>query len=467
MVELAASAGLLLDDWQQHALEVGLAERDDGQWLSRMVALIVGRQNGKGSILEALELAALFLFGCRTIVHTAHLFKTSSEAFVRLLELVESTPDLDRLVQSVHRSHGSEGIELTTGERIWFGTRTGGAGRGLSPDLLIVDEAYNLNDRATSALFPSMSARPNPQAWITSMAPTTLPESNVLRRYCRQGREGAAGLTYIEYCAEHDPTAALDDVDLDDPLLWAQANPGYPHRIDDDAIAVDRFALTVEDFARERLGIWIDGDNGQWVIPADDWFATQDDESDIDGAQEWALEVAEDRTWSALAAAGRSTVYPDRVHGTVTDYAEGTAWCVAKAKERTSEFGGSVAVVKGSPAASLLPALTKAGVPTREVSIAEHAAACGQFFDACTSDPPGFVHRDQSHLTVALKGAVKKDSGDGAWVWSRKRSTVDVSPLVAVTIAMAAPARPAPAGAKAALPPSSSEMFRPSSRLRI
>lgn len=416
---------------------MGLAERDDGQWLSRVVALVVGRQNGKGSILEALELAALFLFGCRTIVHTAHLFKTSSEAFVRLLQLVESTPDLDRLVRSVHRSHGSEGIELLSGERIWFGTRTGGAGRGLSPDLIIVDEAYNLNDRAVSALFPSMSARPNPQAWITSSAPTALPESDVLRRYCRQGRAGADGLTYIEYCAEVDPTVALKDIDLADEDLWAQANPGFPHRIGAEAIEVDRFAMTPEDFCRERLGIWIDDEDGEWVIPAAAWQATEDDASDIDGAQTWALEVSPDRDWSAIAAAGRSTVHPDRIHATVTDYAEGTSWVVSACKRRTDEHGGEVAVVKGSPAAALLPALRKANVPVREVSAAEFAASCAQLYDGCTSDPLGFVHRAQPHLTVALRGAVKKDNGDGLWVWSRKRSGVDITPIVAVTVAAA------------------------------
>lgn len=434
---LAASAGLHLDPWQQHVLEVGLAERDDGQWMSRLVALVVGRQNGKGSILEALELAALFLFGCRTIVHTAHLFKTSSEAFVRLLQLVESTPDLDRLVQSVHRSHGSEGIELVSGERIWFGTRTGGAGRGLSPDLIIVDEAYNLNDRAVSALFPSMSARPNPQAWITSSAPTTLPESDVLRRYCRQGREGAPGLTFIEYCADVDPTIPLKDLDLSDPVLRAQANPGYPHRIGDEAIDVDQFTMTVEDFCRERFGIWLDDDDGEWVIPAAAWLATEDDGSDIEGPQTWALEVSPDRDWAALAAGGRSSLFPDRKHGTVTDYEPGTSWVVARAKQRTDQFGGVVAVVKGSPAWTLLPALKKAKVPTREVSTAEHAAACGQLYDACLSDPLGFVHRAQGELTTALRLAVKKDNGDGGWVWSRKRSGGDISPLVAVTVAVA------------------------------
>ena len=46
------------------------------------VALIVSRQNGKGSILEALELAALFLDDFipprGLILHSAHEFKTAA-----------------------------------------------------------------------------------------------------------------------------------------------------------------------------------------------------------------------------------------------------------------------------------------------------------------------------------------------------------------------------------------------------
>ena len=66
--ELAASAGLVLDDWQRFVLDVGLSERADGQWSAFEVGLIVPRQNGKGSVLEARELAGLFLFGERLIL---------------------------------------------------------------------------------------------------------------------------------------------------------------------------------------------------------------------------------------------------------------------------------------------------------------------------------------------------------------------------------------------------------------
>lgn len=190
-VELAASAGLILDPWQELVLDGGLAETPDGYWVANEVGLLVPRQNGKGGILEARELAGLFLFDEQLILHSAHEFKTASEAFRRLLSLVQNTPDLDRRVNRVRTSHGDEGIELIGGQRIRFVARSTGSGRGFSGDCIILDEAYNLSAAGMSAMLPTLSARPNPQIWYTSSAPLPRQESDTLRRLCKRGRDGA------------------------------------------------------------------------------------------------------------------------------------------------------------------------------------------------------------------------------------------------------------------------------------
>jgi hypothetical protein len=57
--------------------------------------LVVPASNGKGSVLEALEIAALFLADPDAppplILHSAHEFKTSAEHFRRVRDLVEGT----------------------------------------------------------------------------------------------------------------------------------------------------------------------------------------------------------------------------------------------------------------------------------------------------------------------------------------------------------------------------------------
>ena len=62
---------------------------------------------------------------------------------------MEDNPDFSRRVKRVSRSHGEEGIELTTGQRIRFRTRTKGGGRGFSGDCLILDEAMVLRNQRT------------------------------------------------------------------------------------------------------------------------------------------------------------------------------------------------------------------------------------------------------------------------------------------------------------------------------
>src|SRR5690242_6229189 len=67
-VELAALAGLELDPWQQLILNQGLQERADGRWNAFEAAVIVARQNGKGGVIEARELAGLFLLDEKLIL---------------------------------------------------------------------------------------------------------------------------------------------------------------------------------------------------------------------------------------------------------------------------------------------------------------------------------------------------------------------------------------------------------------
>lgn len=436
-VELAASAGLTLDPWQAEFLIDALGEDDRGRWAAWECGLVMPRQNGKGSILEARELAGLFLFDESLILHSAHEFKTAQEAFRRVLTLIQSTPDLDRLVKRVRTSHGEEGIELLSGQRLRFVARSTGSGRGFSGDCVILDEAYYLTTDSIAALLPTMSAMPNPQLWYASSAPLERDESTVLRRLCRRGREQAEtgsvqSLVYVEYAA--DPDAADDD-----EAVWRAANPACPHRISPDFIAKERAAMPPEEFRRERLGMWVDRDGSTvQVLPAEDWAACLSEQASIDEVATFAIDVSEDRRWGAIAAAGRSNLDQHRMAVEVVANERGTAWIAARARKLVDTWGGEVAVAKGSPAAALLADLVAEQVPVRIVSGEEMAQACGQLLDAVVEHR--IHHRGQPVLDVAVRHAVRRDVGD-AWVWSRRRSSVDISPLVAVTLAaMAAPA---------------------------
>ena len=273
VADLAYAAGLDLDDWERWVLEQGLGRAADGKWSAFEAALIVARQNGKGAILEALELAALFLddFGVDLILHSAHEFKTASEAFRRVQARIDNHPSFRRRVRQVYLQRGAESIELKNGKRLRFIARSGGSGRGFSADLVILDEAFELGDAAMAALLPTLSARPNPQIWYTSTA--GLPTSSQLSLVRSRGLRGDdPSLAFMEWSV--DP----DNYDPADPACWAQANPGMPERIRPEHIAKERAALAPAEFARERLSVGdylVDG--GAWeVLGQDAWSACAD-----------------------------------------------------------------------------------------------------------------------------------------------------------------------------------------------
>ncbi len=267
-VALAGLARLELDPWQRLVLEAGLRRRG-GKWAAFEVALIVARQNGKGTVLEALELAALFLFpDVRLILHSAHEFKTAAEAFLRVRALIEDNPDFDSQVSRIRTAAGAEAVELKDGKRLRFVARSSGSGRGFTSDLVILDEAYKLGDQEMAALLPTLSARPDPQVWYTSTAGDQ--DSIQLGRVRARGVAGGdRSLAFLEWSAE----------DTDDPAAhatWARANPGLGIRIAPDYIEREMAALGPDAFARERLSIgdWPVGDAGQWsTISADAWGA--------------------------------------------------------------------------------------------------------------------------------------------------------------------------------------------------
>ena len=449
-VELAQMAGLFLDPWQQLVLSYALGEREDGKWAAFEVGLEVARQNGKGSVLEARELAGLFLLGERLIIHSAHQFDTSLEAFRRLLFLVESTPDFDRRVKRVSRSHGEEGIELKGGQRIRFRTRTKGGGRGFTADCLILDEAMYLPEAMHGALLPTLSAIPNPQVWYAGSAvDQEIHEHGIV--FARARERGLRGddpaLAYFGFSA---PGNHPDDVTEEmavDPLVWAQANPGLGIRISGEHVAREYRSLDPRTFAVERLGVgdWpaTDGSASSKITSAA-WATCMDPESACLDPVCFVFDVSPDRSAAAICVAGwRSDGLP---HVEVVESRTGTGWLPARLLtllERHEALG--VLFDNRGPAASLVSDLTDLGLVVggsvvdlakgarvAPVKADEMADACGMFFDAV--DQQKIRHLGTTEMAHALRGAATRPLGD-AWAWARKTSTSNITPLVGCTVA--------------------------------
>jgi phage terminase large subunit-like protein len=433
-IELAHIAGLDLDPWQQHVLRVALGEKPDGRWSAFEVGLIVPRQNGKGSILEARELAGLFLFGERLILHSAHEMKTAVEAYLRIKYLIESTPELNEQVEHFYQSNEKTAIELKNGSRLRFMARSSGSGRGFTGDVIILDEAYNLPFETLAAVLPTMSAKSitgNPQLWYTSSA--GLETSDVLATVRARGVKGDKGLAFFDW-------SAPDDADPDDREAWAMANPGLGIRIGEDFVEKERAAFGEDEaglkmFLRERLGVWHDPNRGT-VIDPQLWASLALEATEVERPElvAFSVDVPPDRSTASIGIAGARS--DGSLHVQLDQESvgyRGTAWVAERVAELVAKWSPCAVVLDASgPAGSLVAPLREAGVEVVTTSAREMGAACGMFYDAATDSR--LRHLNDNRLNASLAAARKRPLGD-AWAWHRK-GVSDISPLVAVTLAV-------------------------------
>lgn len=428
VIVMARVAGMPLDPWQEWVVRNSLGELDDDRWAAFEAALIVPRQCGKSALIEALILAALFVWREQTVIYSAHLFATAQETFTRLRSLIENSEFADE-VAKVYTANGKESIILKNGCRVKFMARSRGGGRGFSGDRIIFDEAYDLAPSSIGAMVPTLAARSmrgesNPQIWYASSAPHV--DSVVLHSIRKRAQSEAPGrLFFAEWSAPED--ASADDVDA-----WYQANPALGIRISEDFVRDERAALmhSPQEFLRERLGI-VETQAGGGAIPLDQWQRLADPDSNIVGPLSIALDVSPDREWASFAAAGKRADDVDHVE--VIDRRPGTGWIVGRAAELATKWSTSITIDPSSPAGGLLGDLQAAGVSVAEVSQRNHAQACGALVDAVRNE--SLRHIGQPSLLAALTGAQKRTTGD-VWMWSRTGSHVDITPLVAATLAL-------------------------------
>lgn len=456
VADLADLAGFPPDPEQRLILDAVFALDSAGRRSAAFeTAVIACRQNLKTGVFKQAALGWLFVTGERLIVWSAHEFRTAQEAFRDLEELVSGSDYLRREVKNIYRGNGDEAIELLSGSRVIFKTRTKGGGRGLTGDKVILDEGFALRPMHMGALLPTLSARPDPQVLYGSSA--GLAESDVLRGLRDRGRAGTdKRLAYFEWCAPAPSVAcqagdgcshALNAVGCgcDDPGCWQAANPAMGRRITAEYIAAERRALPPAEFGRERMGWWDDPAEGFSPLSFDVWRLQADPRSQVTGRVALGFQVRPDLSAAAVAVAGRR---PDGLgHGEVVEHRAGTGWLVDRLVELAARWDPVVTVLNASgQSVSVLRDLTERGfdaVPPGKdpgpgkrrlwvLGSREYAQACGALVRDVTDG--GWRHLAQRPLDDAVE-AVRTRPLEDAYAWSSKNSGADISPLEAVTVA--------------------------------
>lgn len=435
--------GVTLDRWQQDIWELALGLRSDGSLCCDVmgVTLSIARQAGKTWGIMAGLVAICLARPGTTVVWSSHHDRTSSETLGKIAGIVEKPairPKMRAQFPVVY-TDDSRGVHFANGSRILFGARSSGFGRGFSEvDIQVYDECQNLKEAALTDMLAAMNVSDIGLAFFMGTPPRPIEARQGVDEAFKRRRKRATDPdkrrpfkgVFVEFSAERGAS-----LDLDSDEFWehlAKANPSYGYRVGRSAIERLVENMSPEDVMREVMGIWDETQRFEAVIPPSLWVTLQDagpadgtppSAMAVDASHDGVLVVA--GAWRVESASHLELLAVD--HWSDDDAA--ADWIAERAGRRIVVF-----VDSASPAARLIPLLKARRVKVASGSTGDMSRACGGFFTATTNG--SVTHDGHAAVMDAIEGAMKRKIGDaGGWGWDRRDPSVNIAPLVAVTLA--------------------------------
>lgn len=416
-----------LDTAQRLAVELMMAESEDGRWAADTTGRAESRQNGKGDEIEVVELWGLTQRS-EAILHTAHEAATAASAHLRFVGLVESHRDLRAKVKKKQSWNGNYSLLLNNDGMLVWRTRTGAGGRGLDDiSRIVIDEAQHAQPEELASSLPILSVNPNPQKNFIGSGGISGKSAFWWRQRRRALSSQAGRFSWLEHSAESVSLAPdgrlLNSVgDVADPETWSRANPAYPSRISHDFLLDQLETLGPELFAREHLCVW-DPEPGtsETAINPDTWKLLADPDAERGSEQVFAVATAPDHSWSAIAVAWRRR--DGHAHVVLADYKPTTAWVAKRVKELRERWGARV--ILDTASRGLVEDADEPGE-------GEQGEAHNELARLVLA---GEVrHGNQAAMNIAVRGSRWKFSGN-TQVLDRK-GDLDISPIVAAALAV-------------------------------
>lgn len=435
--------------WQKYVSDVALEiDPNTGLFAHREVGISVSRQQGKTELCLGAQVHRALAWQRQNIVYAAQTRGMARQRWEdEFWEKIVGSELAKRA--RIRKSNGNEAILWSaTRSKMGITANTEKAGHGPPLDLGFIDEAFaHEDDRLEQAFSPAMLTRAMAQLWWASAGGTT--KSAWLNKKRTVGRELVERLweSGVRPAAAYFEWYAPEDMPRDDPATWRATLPALGFTVTEAVIQAELEKMDPAEFDRAYLNrtrkptppVDPNVPKGQWPGLADT-RAKHTAGSDL----AFAIDVSQDRGSSSIAMSSKR---PDgRVHLELVDRRPGTDWVVPAMARLTSLWRPLVVAVasSGAPAGSLIDGLVKAGITAPDDKERPHRGhlvvmrsndiveACGQLADAMNQGTA--VHLDQAPLTAAVNGARTRRMGD-AWQLDRTSSLVDVSPLVAVTLA--------------------------------
>lgn len=413
------------DRWQADAGRLIVAKRADGTYAADTTVISIPRQVGKTYLIACIIFALCLLKPGTTVIWTAHRKTTARETFDQF-DGMAKRPKVAAHIRQVLHGKGDEAIHFNNGSRILFGARESGFGRGFAGvDILVCDEGQILPESVLEDLGATQNTAPNPLFFVMGTPPRPKDTGEFFTLLRQEALDGESDSTlYIE-------TSADRGTDPMDPEQLRKANPSYPHRTTHRALLRLRKKLKSDDaWNREARGIWDEIVKQFSPVNGALWSEGIDVGPAI-GLKPAALAV--DMSHARKISIGAcwledSSAHVEEVWSGIDD-AGAIEWVVAAAGRRMT-----VVIDSMSPASSMIPTLKARGVKIHPGTAGDMAKACG----LVASDLEGgrLTHGDQQSVNDARAGARKRAIGTaGGWGYDRTDASVEIQPLVAVTLA--------------------------------
>lgn len=226
-----------------------------------------------------------------------------------LMRAFFESPKLRRHVAEIKTALGREQIILKSGARIKFLARTRNGGRGQHGDLLIFDEAQELDETAQGSFLPAISASLNPQTIYVGTPPGPDAVGTVFRALRKRALDGEAKkAAWFEF-------SVPEIGDVNDPARWAATNPALGRRIQLSTIEGEAEQLDPDTFARERLGWWSPEitEHLDYAIDRTAWEACASEDEKPEGKTAYGVKFSADGSAVCLCGAVIPKEGPARV----------------------------------------------------------------------------------------------------------------------------------------------------------
>jgi len=434
--------------WQKWLLIHALETLPDDTYRFRTVVLLVARQNGKSTVMLILALWRMYADGAPLVIGTAQNLDIAEELWTAAVDMAESIPELSEMVEHVDKTNGKKALRLRSGERYKVAAASRRGGRGLSGDLVLLDELREHQTwDAWSAVTKTTMARARAQVWAASNAGD---RQSVVLRHLRllahlalgdpDGVNGSdAGADTVDESLGIFEWSAAPDREVTDRAGWVEANPSLGwSALSERAIAAAASTDPEKVFRTEVLCQWVDALR-EGVFPPGVWEANVvDDSFVVAGSPVVAVDTRTGlRQSMAIVVAGNSEC-GDLVDVARYELGMHEQWAqdhvVNEVFSVCSRLGvTSVVVDEYGDNANLPAALEEAGLSVIRLKTADMRGGAMGFTDALIN---GRVkHKGQEPLNVAVLGAEKRTSAVEGFIWSQARSSTDITPLRAATAA--------------------------------